>query len=162
VLLGAFDPPTNAHLEILASAADAENRAPVWGMTKVLLDRPPGGLFSFDQRIEIVDAIAHRMDAGFALFEHGTYLEVDRALRAEGFAATFVIGSCKLGQLKDPSFYGYGQDGVDATIAEVSFVVIERDEDSLSATRVRRLVADGEDVSALVPSEVAEVVQGLR
>ncbi len=155
MLLGAFDPPTNAHLEILDGAA-IDGRTAAWGMTRHLLDRSGDGLFTFDERVEIVGAIATRKDAAFALFPGGTYIEADRALRAEGFDATFVIGSDKIEQLRDPSFYPDGVRGVDATFAEVSFVVVEREASGLSATLVRRRWAEGSDISGLVPPEVTQ------
>jgi nicotinic acid mononucleotide adenylyltransferase len=162
LLLGAFDPPTNAHVEILESSARAEQREPVWGMTKTLLDRPSGGLFTVEERIALVDSIAERTGSAFGRFEHGTYLEVDRALRGEGIDAVFIIGSDKLSQLRDPTFYPDGHRGVEATFAEVAFIVIDRDAPphaGRSATKVRRLVEEGKDVSALVPPEV---IEGLR
>jgi nicotinic acid mononucleotide adenylyltransferase len=159
LLLGAFDPPTNAHVEILAQAATSHDREPAWGMTKVLLDRPAAGLFTVEERIELVDAIAERTGAAFAIADAGTYLEVDRTLKAQGIDATFLIGSDKLAQLRDPSFYDDGDRGVAATFDDVAFLVVERDEQGLSATRVRDLVGRGMDVSALVPPEVAEALR---
>ncbi len=157
VLLGAFDPPTNAHVEIL-QAPSAKGYEPVWGMTRVLLDRPDDGLFTFEDRVDIVHAVAERTAAGFVLFAEGTYLEANRALRVDGFEPLFVIGSDKLEQLRDPSFYrdGYpdGDAGVRATFDEVAFHVVERDPAGLSATLVRRRWGRGQDIADLVPQEV--------
>lgn len=186
VLLGAFDPPTNAHLELLAGAARADGSSPVLCLTKILLARPPDELFTRGDRVGILHDITERLDWGLVFANRGTYLDVGRLLAAGGFDATFVVGADKLVQLADPAFYDDGTDGVRATFDELRFVVVPRDgadtsaahaspgarvldasdvfgDDvtaAISGTDVRRSVRFGRDVSGLVPPEVALALRG--
>jgi nicotinic acid mononucleotide adenylyltransferase len=180
VFLGAFDPMTNAHQAILEAVGD--RGTPVIGLTKVLLARAGGQLLADEQRIEVLDEIAHERGYGLAMANRGTYLDVHRVLSADGFDASFVLGSDKLDQLSDPSFYDDGLRGVEATFREVSFLVVPRPWSvvsrpevdvlptsevftdptmvDLSATRVREMVARGERVDDLVPPRVAAAIEG--
>lgn len=186
VLLGAFDPPTNAHLEVVRAAARAVDAAPVLGMTKVLLARPPDELLPRERRVDVLLAVAKRIDAGLVFANRGTYLDVARVLRADDLQATFVVGADKIVQLADPSFYSDGPAGVRATFEELRFVVVGRggvDRTALppgsdvrfldpsdvftddataeiSGTEVRRLHRSGERVASLVPPEVALALRG--
>lgn len=160
MLLGAFDPPTNAHVDILSEAARESDAAGGFCLTKVVLARNASRLLADEDRIDVLDAIAERLGFGLAFANRGTYLDVHRALVAEGFEPAFVVGSDKLAQLEDPAFYPDGRRGVDATFDELSLVVVPRGNRDLSATKVRRMVSDGRDVSDLVPPEAAAVIGG--
>lgn len=182
VLLGAFDPPTVAHLAILDAASRSVGTPGAFGMTTVLLDRPSDELLDRDDRIRILDDIAERCGSGFLMANRGTYLEVHRALASEGMDPTFVVGSDKLVQVSDASFYPDGERGVASTFAEVRFVVIPRPGSSvnrddvrvldasevfadpshaaLSASEVRRRARSGEPIDGLVPPEVAVGIGG--
>jgi nicotinic acid mononucleotide adenylyltransferase len=177
VLLGAFDPPTRAHVAIARAAARAEGAPAVLCLTKQLLARPPGELLAPVDRLRLLDAVAAREGFGLVVANRGTYLDVGRALRSSGTAASFVVGSDKLEQLADPSFYADGESGVAATFSEFRFIVVPRPghpagrddvrvmdardvfEDDrfadISSTEVRRRVRRGEPVDAFVPPEVA-------
>jgi nicotinic acid mononucleotide adenylyltransferase len=182
VLLGAFDPPTNAHLAIAKAASQREDAVAVLGMTKVLLDRPSDLLLSVPERLGLLAAIASEEGFGFFLANRGTYLDVARSLAADGREPTFVVGSDKLEQLADPKFYTEGDAGVSATFSEVRFLVVPRaggvisraevqvmdpteafagaDEGEVSGTEVRRRLRMGEPVDELVPPAVALALQG--
>lgn len=182
VLIGAFDPPTNAHVAVLRAAARVLERPGVLCLTKVLLDRGRDDrLLGEPERLRVLSSLAAAEGFGFAMANKGTYLEVARALRSEGLDAVFVVGSDKLAQLEDPSFYT-DADGVERTFSEVRFLVVPRgdatllrddvlvldqhdvfDDDeaaSISATEVRRLVRAGVPVDHLVPRVVAESLEG--
>jgi nicotinic acid mononucleotide adenylyltransferase len=176
VLLGAFDPPTRAHVCLASGASRCEGAPAVLCLTKLLLGRPDDELIPPVARIELLDAIASRRGYGVAIANRGTYLEVQRAL-ANGLETTFVIGSDKLSQLEDPSFYEDGAVGVRSTFEEVRFIVVPRgrvevgrddvrvldadevfggaDVAAISSTEVRRRIRSGADIDALVPPEVA-------
>ena len=184
--MGAFDPPTNAHVDVILAAAQAADAAPVLCLTKMLLARPPDELLSREQRIDVLLAMTERLRAGLAFANRGTYLDVGRALRVDGIDATFVVGADKIAQLADPSFYVDGVDGVRATFDELRFVVVPRGRidltpvlsagdvrvldpsdvfsdkatSTLSGTDVRRKLRAGEDVSREVPPEVALALRG--
>jgi nicotinic acid mononucleotide adenylyltransferase len=179
VLLGAFDPPTNAHLAVVRVAAQRTGAPGVLCTTSVLLARPADRLLGDDERLQMLLTIAESEDLGLCIANGGTYLEVARQFRNEGIKATFVIGADKVAQLSDVSFYADGRAGVDATFREVSFLVVERggptaglpviraheaftdaSDAAISATEVRRRVRAGLSVKALVPPVVAEALEG--
>ena len=179
VLLGAFDPPTLAHIEIVRAASRAMSAPGAFCFTRVLLARTDDALLPTETRAMLLDAIAERCRLGLVFANRGTYLDVARALRATGAEPTFVIGSDKLAQLADPSFYEDGSGGVDATFSELGLLVVPRegaaidrgdvqvldvfddpDITSISATEVRRRVRAGTSVSGLVPREVEVALEG--
>ena len=187
VLLGAFDPPTTAHLAVVGAAARASGSSGVLCLTKTLLARPDDELLPIDRRLDVLDEIAAERGLGLALASHGTYVDVAEALAADGRSACFVIGSDKLEQLEDPSFYRDGEAGVARTFANVSFIVVPRPriarhrsasrhsalrwldvadvferpgDEALSATEVRRRVRAGEPFADLVPQAVAAALRG--
>ena len=182
LLMGAFDPITNAHIAIVRGVRRTLSIATALCITKVLLARGDDQLFTPEERIPILDAVARRIDLGLAFANLGTYLDVGRALHASGCDVEFIIGSEKLVQLEDPSFYPDGARGVDATFGELRFIVIPRsdspierddvvvidprelfaDEETgtLSASRVRADVGQGRNVEDLVPPEVALALGG--
>jgi nicotinic acid mononucleotide adenylyltransferase len=176
-LMGAFDPPTRAHVAVLSAAARSVDAPGAFCMTKVLLDRGDDELLTPRQRLRLLDVLSRSRGFGLVLANRGTYVDADRAMRASGIDATFVIGSDKLEQLADPSFYPDGERGVAATFAEVRLLVVPRPgaevrrkdvivldpaeafenqaETTISSTEVRRRVRAGESVDAFVPPEVA-------
>ena len=182
VLLGAFDPPTNAHVAIARAASIKEDAVAVLGMTKILLDRPDDVFLSIPERIALVEAIARAEGFGFFLANRGTYLEVGRALAADGREAAFLVGDDKLEQLADPRFYSDGDAGVSAAFSEVRFLVVPRaggvisrtdvevmdpadvfagaGDAGVSGTEVRRRLRMGEPIDQLVPPEVALALRG--
>lgn len=179
LLLGAFDPPTTAHLAVAAGARRATGRPSAFCLTKVLLARDDT-LLPAAERLRLLDGLAAEAGYGLATANRGTYLEVARAARVAGVDAVFVIGSDKLPQLADPAFYPDGESGVEATFTEVRFLVVPRGvpvdrpevqvletEDAfedpsvaeVSATEVRERVRRGEDVETLVPPTVARALR---
>ncbi len=182
VLLGAFDPPTNAHVAVVRAAARAVDSSGVLCMTKTLLARPAEELLPVDDRLAVLDAVADEAGLGFALANRGTYVDVADAFAAAGVEATFVVGSDKLSQLEDPSFYEDGADGVARTFEKVRFVVVPRPtagddrpdlrwldisdvferpgDEEISATEVRRLIRAGEPIDHLVPPAVGVALRG--
>lgn len=179
LLLGAFDPPTRAHVAVATGARRATGRPSAFCLTKVLLARDDA-LLPASERLRLLDELAVESGSGLATANRGTYLEVSRAARAAGVDAVFVIGSDKLPQLADPAFYPDGEAGVEATFAEVRFLVIPRgvpvdragvelldvadafDDPSvaeISATEVRERVRRGDDVGDLVPPAVARALR---
>lgn len=181
VLLGGFDPPTRAHVSILTAASRVEGVPGALCMTKVLLDRPDE-LLTPVQRLRLLDRIARTRGFGLLVANRGTYVEVDRALRDEGVEGIFVVGSDKLAQLTDASFYSDGTEGVERTFAHLRFLVVPRpgadvrrddlrlldpsvvfedpEEKKISSTEARRLIRVGAGVEALVPPEVALDLEG--
>jgi nicotinic acid mononucleotide adenylyltransferase len=182
VLLGAFDPPTNAHLAVVEAAARATGSSGVLCLTRTLLARPDDELLRPTTRLGVIRAVAEDHELGFAVANRGTYVDVSEAFAAGGWDATFVIGSDKLAQLEDPSFYTDGTAGVERTFDLVRFVVVPRPrssgdrpglmwlersevfqragDEALSATEVRDRVRRGDPVDDLVPRTVAAALAG--
>lgn len=182
VLLGAFDPPTVAHIAIAAAASRAEGAPAVLCMTRAQLARGGDELLDPVDRLSLLDDLAGERDWGVAVANRGTYLDVSRAMSDSGIEGTFVIGSDKLAQLADPSFYPDGAAGVAATFDEVRLLVIPRSgadvkrahvrtldpadvfsdsaQMAISATEVRRRVRKGIDINTLVPPRVAAALGG--
>ena len=183
VLLGAFDPITNAHLAIVQAVAEHLGASPALCMTKVLLARGGDELLPISVRIDIAQKVATRLRFGLAFANRGTYLEVGRIMKATRFDPTFIVGADKLAQLADPSFYSDGVDGVTATFDELSFAVVPRAgagldapasvvvidaaavfpdaaTAALSATEVRRSHREGRAVDEVVPPEVGLALRG--
>jgi nicotinic acid mononucleotide adenylyltransferase len=181
-LLGAFDPPTNAHLAVVHAAAAAEGSSGALCLTKTLLARPPDELLPLGKRLSVLLDVATENDLGLLIANRGTYVEVGAALASSGTNASFVIGSDKLVQLADPAFYDDGDAGVVRTFEELRFLVVPRPERtgdrpglvwldpsdvfddpalmSLSATDIREALRRGEDVDHLVPRPVAFALRG--
>lgn len=177
LLLGAFDPPTRAHLSLAQGVARLVGVPGGFCLTKVLLDRPEESLLTPDGRLRLLDEVAGANGLALAISNRGTYLEVARVLASARTKASFVIGSDKLSQLADPSFYEDGERGVEATFSEVNFIVVPRsgfpveredvsvispddvfatrEEMEISSTEVRRRLRTGLDIAMLVPPEVA-------
>jgi nicotinic acid mononucleotide adenylyltransferase len=182
VLLGAFDPPTNAHMALVSAAARITGAPGALCLTKVLLDRPADALLSGDAKVALLEELTDAERIGLAIANRGTYVDVSRAMRAGGLDPVFVVGADKLGQLADPSFYTDGDEGVRATFAEVGFLVVTRtgaettrddvtvvdasavfpdaETAALSATEVRRRVREGARYDDLVPAAVARALGG--
>lgn len=181
LLLGAFDPPTNAHLAIARAVRRALGIDVALAMTKVLLDRPADALLDPIERLHLLKQLCRDEGFGLVIANRGTYLDVGRALIADGMSPTFVVGTDKLEQLSDPSFYDDAEQGVAQTFEELDFVVIPRgdhptrtglrvlapqdvfDDDatrSISATQVRQRVQAGECVTDLVPPGVDLALRG--
>lgn len=182
VLLGAFDPPTRAHVALVAGVSRLRGMPGALCLTAVLLDRPSDRLLDDRSKLMVLDEVCAGEGFGFAIANRGTYLDVARAMRGDGIEPTFIIGSDKLAQLADPSFYPDRESGVAATFAEVDLVVIPRagapvtTEDvevlepsdvftdpahmEIAATDVRKRVRAGLPVDDLVPPAVAGALGG--
>lgn len=177
LLLGAFDPPTSAHVALARAAARHTGWPAAFCLTKVVLDRPADVLLDPVSRLELLDALALGEGMGLAVSNRGTYLDVARAARLADLEVAFVVGSDKIGQLTDERFYADGQRGVDATFREARFIVVPRgtevarrdveildnkavferpEVEMSSASEVRRRLADGRPIDDLVPRIVAD------
>lgn len=176
LLLGAFDPPTLAHLSLVHAAVRRTGAAGAFCLTKAILARPAGECLSPPRRLELLARIADEEGLGLAVANRGTYLDVGDAARRLGYEPQFVIGSDKLPKLEDPTFYPDGEAGVERTFARYRFLVVPRGarvertdvvllspEDvfeeprfgRLSATEVRERLKAGDAVDGCVPPIVA-------
>jgi len=181
LLLGAFDPPTLAHVQMAVAAGRHLEAPPALCLTAVLLDRPSETLLPWAERLELLEDLCGQMDLGLAVANRGTYLGVWRTLQRAGLRATFLIGGDKVAQLRDPAFYyPDGPAGVEATMSQVPFLVVPRGPHTgsglpelqvlaafddpatagLSASSVRDRLRRGEPVENMVPEAVARRLRG--
>lgn len=178
LLLGAFDPPTLAHVALATGAARETGQQGAFCLTKVLLDRTGPALLAPPRRLDLLLRLGAEHGLGVAVSNRGTYLDV---ARATGERPAFVIGSDKIAQLRDPRFYPDGAAGVAATFEAADFLVVPRagvpvppgmraldpgrvfpspHTASISASQVRERLATGAEVADLVPPVVADTLRG--
>lgn len=182
VVLGAFDPPTRAHVALARAGAAAVGGEGILGLTRVLLDRPGDVLLEPPARAALVCEVARGAGLGVLAVNRARYVDVADALTEVGVDATFVVGSDKIAQLSDPVFYQDGAAGIERTFDRVSFLVVERDghpvgrkglevlsadavftepgDAAVSSTQVRRRWRRGEPIDDLVPPEVGRGLAG--
>jgi nicotinic acid mononucleotide adenylyltransferase len=192
LLPGSFNPPTAAHV-LLAERALRE------GFDRVLLTlarhtvgKQPGGLIPED-RLLAMKALG-KGGVGVAASSHGLYADqAEAAHRLYPEAEiTFLVGSDKVEQIFDPSWYPEREEALNRLFTHASLVVAPRSDQGeilkaaleapdnrrwadrvsvlrlhpavsdLSSTRVRGLLRAGADPAGLVPSAVADLLGKMR
>lgn len=148
---GSFDPITNGHLDVIASASALCDKLVVGVGT----NPNKTGLFSTDERLELI-----RAAAGPILAQSGGALEVIafsglaiEAARAAG-ASIIVRG------LRDSTDFDFemqmaGMNGAMAPSIHTVFLPASSPVRPITATLVRQIAAMGGDVSPFVPANVA-------
>lgn len=185
VFPGSFNPPTSAHL-LLAERARREGYACVlYVLARNTIGKEPTGLIPED-RLLALRFIAQRAGMGVAVCSSGLYVDMAdaAAMLYPGTEVAFLIGSDKVAQIFDDSYYTDRDDALDALFSRARFVVAPRTEDGkgvyeileraenhrfadrvsvlplhpavsdLSSTRVRGLLQSGAEPTGLVPSAV--------
>jgi nicotinamide-nucleotide adenylyltransferase len=190
ILPGSFNPPTAAHL-LLAERARREGFGCVlFVLAKRTIGKEPNGLAPED-RLLALRLLAQRAGMGVAVSSAGLYAEMADAAAAlfGGSEIAFLVGSDKVAQIFDPSYYADRDEALDALFARARLVVaprtgegeavqalLERPENrrwasrvqilplhpavsELSSTRVRGLLQAGANPAGLVPGAVAALLQ---
>ncbi|MGH2786130.1 MAG: nicotinate-nicotinamide nucleotide adenylyltransferase [Actinomycetota bacterium] len=185
VFPGSFNPPTSAHL-LLAERARREGFACVlFVLARNTVGKEPSGMIAED-RLLALRFIAQRAGMGVAVCSSGLYVDMAdaAAMLYPGTEVAFLIGSDKVSQIFDASFYTDRENALDALFARARLVVAPRTEDGgiveetmeraenrrfadrvsvlplhpavsdLSSTRVRGLLQSGAEPTGLVPSAV--------
>ena len=185
VFPGSFNPPTSAHL-LLAERARREGFACVlFVLARNTIGKEASGMIAED-RLLALRFIAQRAGMGVAVCSSGLYVDMAdaAAMLYPGAEVAFLIGSDKVSQIFDPSYYTDREDALDALFARARLVVAPRTEDGqiveeimersenrrfadrvsvlplhpavsdLSSTRVRGLLQSGAEPTGLVPSAV--------
>ena len=185
VFPGSFNPPTSAHL-LLAERARREGFACVlFVLARNTVGKEPSGMIPED-RLLALRFIAQRAGMGVAVCSSGMYVDIAdaAAMLYPGTQAAFLIGSDKVSQIFDASYYTDRDDALDALFARARLIVAPRTEDGklvneileraenrrwadrvsvlplhpavsdLSSTRVRGLLQSGAEPTGLVPSAV--------
>ncbi len=193
LLSGSFNPPTSAHL-LIAERAKADGcDAAVFVLPAQVAGKEPGGLIAED-RLLALRMIAPRSGLGIAVASHGLYVEqAEAAARAfPGAALHFLVGSDKVIQIFDASWYEDRDAALDRLFSLASFTVAPRAADGprlralleapenrrfadairvvalhpsvadLSSTRVRGLLEAGADASGYVAPAVANLLAELQ
>jgi nicotinic acid mononucleotide adenylyltransferase len=185
VFPGSFNPPTSAHL-LLAERARREGFACVlFVLARNTVGKEPSGMIPED-RLLALRFIAQRAGMGVAVCSSGLYVDMAdaAAMVYPGAKVAFLIGSDKVTQIFDASYYTDRDDALDALFSRARLIVAPRTEDGhvvrdvieraenrrwadhvsvlplhpavsdLSSTRVRGLLQSGAEPTGLVPSAV--------
>lgn len=185
ILPGSFNPPTAAHL-LLAERARREGFGVVlFVLARNTVGKEPSGLADVD-RLLALRFLAQRAGMGVAVSSAGLYADMADAAAAvfPGTEAAFLVGSDKVPEIFDASYYDDRDDALDALFARAKLVVAPRTDEGekvrallarpenrrfasrveiiplhpavsdLSSTRVRGLLQAGADPTGLVPSAV--------
>jgi pantetheine-phosphate adenylyltransferase len=149
VTAGTYDPVTLGHLDIIARAAS-------------LFDEVVVGIFENPAKVK-----QFSLDTRFrAMCKAVEKLPSVRVVIGEGFLAEFAvsIGACALVKgARNGTDFEYEKIQADYNKLhfgiETLLLVSETKFDTLSSTLVREKIAKGEDVSALLPEGVAEILK---
>ncbi len=185
VFPGSFNPPTSAHL-LLAERARREGFGCVlFVLARNTVGKEVSGLRPED-RLLALRFIAQRAGMGVAVCSSGMYVDMAdaAAMLYPGTETAFLVGSDKVTQIFDPSYYADREDALDALFSRARLIVAPRTEDGkmvrevleraenrrwadrvsvlplhpavsdLSSTRVRGLLQSGAEPTGLVPSAV--------
>lgn len=152
---GSFDPLTNGHLDVLASALRLFDRV------IVAIGTHPGktNLFSFDERVDLIRRAIDDVAASASGVEIVSFdgLLVDAA--QEHGAQAIVRG------LRDGTDLNYemqmaGMNGVMRPDVATIFFPASPQTRPITATLVRQIARMGGDITPFVPENVAEAIRG--
>ncbi len=153
---GSFDPMTNGHLDVIASAAALCDRLVIGVGT----NPNKAGLFSIEERLEMIRVAAAPILAqtGCALEAIGFSGLAIEAARAAG-AAIIVRG------LRDSTDFDFemqmaGMNGAMAPEIHTVFLPASSPVRPITATLVRQIAAMGGDVSPFAPPNVVAALKG--
>jgi len=156
---GSFDPITNGHLDVLRQALGVADRVVV--AIGIHPGKPP--LFSFEERVAMIEAVAHATfgaeAAGRVSVASFDGLVVEAARR---HGATLLLRGLRDGTDLD---YEMQMAGMNATLApdvQTVFLPASPGVRHITATLVRQIAAMGGDVTAFVPTGVAERLAAKR
>ncbi len=149
---GSFDPPTNGHLDVIRRSfgiADA---------LVIAIGTHPGKapLFSADERIAMLDAVARPLAGGKKLtLTTFADLTVDAARRQ---GASILIRGLRDGTDLDYEMQLAGMNGAMAPSIETVFLPASPHVRPITATLVRQIAGMGGDVSSFVPEIVRQAL----
>jgi cytidyltransferase-like protein len=197
ILSGSFDPLTIGHAALAEAALHhADIVLLVYSVRTIPKEEAvPGPLFTEDERLAVLEAFCEaRPGIEPALCSHGLLAEqvAAAAARFPSSRLALVMGSDKVRQLLDPSWYVDGQLTLQSLFsrARVLYALrrgeedmirdlleqphnrvwrerlarleVSRDVAGVSSRLIRELVANGSDVTGLVPPESMALLQGRR
>ena len=152
---GSFDPITNGHLDVIASAAALCDKLVVGVGT----NPNKAGLFSTDERLEMIRAAAAPI-----LKQKGGALEVIAFTGLAIEAARAAGASLIVRGLRDSTDFDFemqmaGMNGAMAPEIHTVFLPASSPVRPITATLVRQIAAMGGDVSPFVPANVAAALK---
>lgn len=190
LLPGSFNPPTAAHLLLAERAMGEGYDAVVFLLAKRTAGKEQAGLIPED-RLMAMRALCDRAHV-VAACSHALYADQAEAAAAAlpGADVAFLVGSDKVLQIFDGSWYGDRDEALDRLFACARLVVAPRSDQAgqlrdslaayprwadrvtvlrlhpsvsdLSSTHVRGLIRSGADPSGLVPPAVASFLHAVR
>ncbi|MCG6115366.1 MAG: pantetheine-phosphate adenylyltransferase [Mesorhizobium sp.] len=152
---GSFDPLTNGHLDVLKGALTVVDRV-VIGIGAQASKQP---LFSFDERLELINEWAQEEIGGDALrLEVVSFsgLLVDAA-RAHG--ASIMIRGLRDGTDLDYEMQMAGMNETMAPDLQTIFLPASPSVRTITATLVRQIASMGGDIRPFVPANVAQALE---
>ncbi|MCC2112816.1 MAG: pantetheine-phosphate adenylyltransferase [Hyphomicrobiales bacterium] len=151
---GTFDPLTNGHIDVLQNALAVCDRIVV----AIGVHPAKKPLFSAEERIEMIEGEAARLDAaGRVSVTTFGGLAVDAA---QSTGATVLIRGLRDGTDLDYEMQMAGMNGTMAPEVRTIFLPSSPAVRHITATLVRQIAAMGGDVSPFVPAEVLERING--
>ncbi len=143
---GSFDPVTNGHLDIVSRASDLFDEVTV----AVLVNRGKEGLFSVDERLDMLKVVAQDYSNVEVDAFHGLLVD---------FCTSHGISTIVKG-LRAVSDFDYelqmAQMNRSLAGVETVFVPTSPEYSFLASSLVKEVAAYGGDVSALIPGHVLE------
>jgi hypothetical protein len=117
---GSFNPPTTAHLAISEAARDTHGLDEVvWTVSRVALAKEDVSRPRFEHRIEVLDAVAARID-WLSVAVTDAQLLVDIAVGYD----VLIMGADKWHQIQDPVFYDGDPARRDAAMAALPTLAV--------------------------------------
>jgi nicotinic acid mononucleotide adenylyltransferase len=192
LLPGSYNPVTSAHMLLAERALRDGYDCVVFVLSRTTLGKRPHGLMPEDRLLTLRAACTSPLIVSAC--SHGLYADqAEAAARLfPGVEISVLVGSDKVLQIFDPSWYEDREQALRRLFSEARLVVAPRSDQGdllretlaapqnrawrdrvevlrlhpavgdLSSTRVRGLLRSGADSTGLVPAAVAELLAGVR
>ncbi len=181
VLAGAFNPPTLAHLALIAAASPHVDQV-ICVLPREFPHKQYHGA-TLDQRLEMLDRIAQEVPIDIAVSERGLFIDIARETREAFGAPVEVAFLCGTDAAERILTWDYGSPGaLEAMLNEFRLLVADRGNvlralpslagrmeplvvppgiASISSTEVRRRIEAGVPWRELVPPQIHDLVPGV-
>ncbi len=149
---GSFDPITNGHLDVVAAAVRLADRL----VLAVGIHPGKTPLFSADERVAMLEEICGPLGRAAGCEVACTTFSDLVVTAAQRFGATLLIRGVRDATDFDYEMQMAGMNAIMAPEAQTVFLPASPAVRPITATLVRQIAGMGGDISAFVPSQVAE------